>query len=76
MRVKLNAMGTREKNKWKKKRTVWRCSRASPCLPPDANEASLQMVSRSSLEISSAAAPLPAFSCECESVDNEKQDYL
>ena len=56
---------------------VWKRYRTSLGLAPDADEASLQMVSRSHLEMNNTAAPLPAFSyCECESVDNEKQDYL
>ena len=60
-----------------KKCTVWKHYIASLGPPPDADEASPQMVLRSHPEIGNAAAPLPAFSCcECESVYNEKQDYL
>ena len=70
-------MGHITKKKWKKIYTVWKRYRGSPGLPPDADEPSPQMVLRSHLGIGNAAAPLPAFSCrECESVDNEKQDYL
>ena len=65
-------MGHKEKNKWKK---MYRLEMLQ--MPPDADEASPRMVLRSHLGIGNAAAPLPAFSCcECESVDNEKQDYL
>jgi len=75
MRVKLK-WGRRKKINGKKC-TVWKRYRASLGLPPDADEASPRMVLRSHLGIGNAAAPLPAFSCcECESVDNEKQDYL
>lgn len=44
---------------------VWKRYRASLGLPPDTDEGSLQMVSRSHLEMNNTAAPLPAFSC-CE----------
>ena len=65
------------KEKMNEKCTVWKCYRASLSLPTDADEASPRMVLRTHLEKGKAAAPLPAFSCsECESVDNEKQDYL